>query len=595
MTPVAAPAPFAKTIEDALALHAAGRSAEAMTLFERIRAAVPKDLDVLLCIATIALQIGQTEHCIRYARDGIKRRRENADFHMVLGNAEIQRGNIDAAIRSLRRALQLRPQFAEAHASLGCALARQDQIGDAIRHLNKALEISPKLAAAHLNKGSALFSLGLISEAIVSLQTAVTYDPKLETAYISLVKCLNFLPGATSALIAEASRRWGQLLFRPTRKLVFPNPRSPDRKLRLGYVSADLRTHSVAHFLESVLAAHDRSAFEITCYSNNLFDDATTERIKAMVDHWRPIRSLEDREAEAQIRADAIDILVDLSGHTTGERMKLFALKPTPIQCTWLGYYATTGLTEMDYIIADRFIVPPGDERHYTETPWRMPDSYLCFTPPEIAPPANELPARRNGYVTFGSCNNLLKVNNTVIALWSRLLRALPTARLLLRGNALSSAMGRDELTRKFAENGIATDRLILRAGSLRDEFIRTYHDFDIALDPFPYGGGTTTAEALWMGLPVVSLRGDRFSGRVSESILTTIGQPHLVVESEQAYLDTALGLAGDLDRLAELRTTLRSMVANSPLCDAPRFTRNLETAFRSMWHRWCDIKETAA
>ncbi len=348
-------------------------------------------------------------------------------------------------------------------------------------------------------------------------------------------------------------------------------------------------------FLEGILAAHDRAAVEVTCYSNNTDTDQVTERLTGLVDRWRLIAGLTDDEAEALIRRDAIDILVDLSGHTNPHRLPLFARKPAPIQCTWLGYYATTGLPEIDYIIADRIIVPPGDEAFYTEKPWRMPDSYLCFTRPAAEPAPNPLPALQNGFVTFGSCNKATKLNNTVIDLWSRLLRELPDARLVLRAADLSAAKARQSMLGKFAEYGIAPERLTLLGGGTRAEFLATYHLFDIALDPFPYAGGTTTMEALWMGVPVVSMRGNRFSGRVSESILATSGLGEFMTADHAAYFAKAIDLARDLPRLAELRARLRDAVAASPICDAPRFTRHLETAYREMWRIWCARAEEAA
>ncbi|MBV8652580.1 MAG: glycosyltransferase, partial [Alphaproteobacteria bacterium] len=459
----------------------------------------------------------------------------------------------------------------------------------------RAVAASPAHAIAHLNLGASLFRQGRITESIGSYRAAISNAPDLPEPYANLVKALNFLPDVQYGLITETTRRWGRLIKRPAQHPGWGNTREPERRLRIGYVSGDFRDHPVAFFLESVLAAHDPNAVELACYSNNDKDDAVTKRLMALVPRWRRIKRVDDAAAAALVREDKIDILVDLSGHTTGQRLKIFALKPAPVQCTWIGYYATTGLPEMDYIIADRIVLPPGEESFYLEKPWRMPDSYLCFTPPdfdvEIGPP----PAECNGTITFGSCNNVLKVNRLVVAEWSRLLRHVPTARLLLRSALLSSEEIRDELRRQFVEHGIAAERLALLPTGTRQELMATYNEIDIALDPFPYGGGTTTVEALWMGVPVVSRRGDRFSGRVSESILATIGLPELVAGSADDYIAKAAALAEDRPRLAELRRTLRSRVAFSPLCDAKNFTRHLEQAYRSMWRGWCTGKENAA
>lgn len=584
-----------ETMRSAQAHLDAGRPEEAMALYERVMLAVPNDPKIACAVASIAQHLGFAERAAGYMRSAIKRNRNIPDYHVYLGNALLDMGRLDEAGASLRQALSLKPHFAEAHGSLGAVLTRQRQPDAAIAHLNKAIEINPKLAAAHQNLGAALYTQGRMTDAIVSLRTAIALEPELGEAYVNLAKCLNFLPGAASGLIAEATRRWAGLLRRPGRRPPFTNDRNPDRKLRIGYVSGDFRTHAVTFFLESVLAAHDHAGVEVTCYSNNAENDQTTERLKTLADHWRTITGLKDEDAEALIRSDGIDILVDLSGHTYQERLALFARKPAPIQCTWLGYYATTGLPEIDYVIADRIIVPPEDEVFFTEKPWRMPDSYLCFTKPSDAPEVNNLPALRNGFVTFGSCNQGIKLNNAVIELWSRILRSLSSARLVLRARDLGEARARDEIIRKFAANGITEDRLTILGGGRRADFLGTYNSFDIALDPFPYAGGTTTMEALWMGVPVVGMRGNRFSGRVSESILTTIGLLELIVPDDAEYLAKAISLAQDLPRLSELRAKLRGMVASSPICDAPRFARQLEDAYRRMWANWCASAEQAA
>jgi protein O-GlcNAc transferase len=592
--PAAASSPQ-KTMRKAEALLNSGHPDEAMAMFERLIKAVPNDPAVVCGVAGIAQHLGLPERSAGYMRAAIKRNPEIAEYHTFLGNALIDQGKLDEATASLHHALTLKPDLASAYGSLGAILTRKHQPEAAIAHLRRAIEISPKLAGAHQNLGAALYTQGQMNEAIVSLRTAITLEPGLGEAYVNLAKCLNFLPGGTAGLIAEATRRWAALLRRPARHRPFANDRRPDRALRVGYVSGDFRTHAVAFFLEAVLAAHDHNAVEITCYSNNEHNDDMTEHLAGLADRWRVITGLKDEAADTLIRSDGIDILVDLSGHTYHERLALFARKPAPVQCTWLGYYATTGLPEMDYIIADRIIVPPGDEAFYTERPWRMPDSYLCFTVPAAAPEVNLLPALNNGFVTFGSCNKAIKLNNAVIALWSELLRQAPASRLVLRSSDLGDARARSEITRKFAAAGIPAERLTLLGRGTRAEFLATYHLFDIALDPFPYAGGTTTMEALWMGVPVISMRGNRFSGRVSESILATVGLSDLMVADSEAYRAKALGLAQDLPGLADLRARLRSIVAASPICDAPRFTRHLEAAYREMWRRWCASTEAAA
>jgi protein O-GlcNAc transferase len=582
-------------VREATAHLEAGRQSEALALYEQALAAVPRDAGTFFAFGSLALRLGDAARAVTYLRQAIERDPRLPIYHLQLGNAFLALGQLDNAAAAMRRAIELAPDLAEAHCNLGCILVRQGDAATAVPHLERAVAIEPHLAVAHQNLGSALFRQGRISDAIGSFHHAIASDSTMAAAYAALGMCLHFLPEVPFALIADTAQRWSRLLARPAHIPVPTNAALPDRRLRIGYVSADYRSHAVAHFLENVFAAHDRSAVELICYSNTRDEDATTLRFKSLADGWRSIVALDDAAAAALIRADGIDILVDLSGHTEGERLGVFAGKPAPIQCTWLGYYATTGLPEMDYIIADRFVLPVEHEALYCEAPFRLPDSYLCFTPPDLPVAVNELPALRNGFITFGCCNNVLKLNKRVIALWSDLLLGMPEARLVLRHGFLSVAAVRDEIARQFAEAGVAADRLDLRAGTDRAGLLATYNDIDIALDPFPYGGGTTTAEALWTGVPVVSLRGDRFAGRVSESMLTTVGLPELAAADAAGYIVTATALAADLPALAALRGRLRRMVVESPLCDANRFTRNLESAYRAMWRRWCASKEQAA
>jgi protein O-GlcNAc transferase len=572
-----------------------GHLAEALTLLERALKIVPRDPNIRFYAGNLAVHLDQPERGVGHFRKAIKHSRDNAQYHAALGHALIALDQIDEAMAALSRALELNPDNADALCNLGCIMMRGGNLNAAIGHLRRAIVLNPTLAIAHLNLGASLFQQGRISDSISSYRAAITHAPDLPEPYGNLFMALNFLPDVQYSLIAETTRRWGKLVKRPAQRLGWSNSRQPDRALRIGYVSGDFRDHPVAFFMESVLAAHDRSAVEVICYSNNAKDDPVTERLKALVPCWRPIKALDDTAASALVREDRIDILVDLTGHTTGQRLEVFAGKPAPIQCTWLGYYATTGLPEIDYIIADRVILPPGEEGFYVEKPWRMPDSYLCFTPPDIPIAVGALPAERSGTITFGSCNNVLKVNKLVVAEWSRLLRAFPNSRLLLRSALLSGDEIRHELARQFVAHGIAAERLTLLPIGRRAELLATYNEIDIALDTFPYGGGTTTVEALWMGVPVISRRGDRFSGRVSESILTAVGLPELVAADADDYIGKAVALAQDLPRLAALRSSLRNRVVGSPLCDAPRFTRHLEHAYRSMWRSWCTSKENAA
>jgi protein O-GlcNAc transferase len=505
-------------------------------------------------------------------------------FKFQLGNLLFAQGESAEAAAVFAEVLAIRPGFAEAHNNLGNALSKLGQMADAVHHYRRAVALAPAMDEAHNNLGCALFLLGQLGAAIAHYKEAIRLKADASAPYTNLVLALHYVPGVSGALIGETTRRWAATLPRRLAQLSVPTGKSRSRKLRIGYVSGDFRNHPVAYFIENIIAAHDREAVEVFCYGNATTGDATTARIAEAADHWRDISSLSDHDAAHQITRDAIDILIDLSGHTAGNRLTLFARKPAPIQCTWLGYVGTTGLDEIDYIIADRFVIPSQDDGLYSEQPYRLPNSYLCFTPPNVDIAVGRLPMLDSGTPTFGCFNNLLKINGAVVDLWSAVLAAVPQSRLYLKTAQLDDEAVRRGIASEFAARGIAGTRLRLAGGSPRQELLAAYNDVDIALDPFPFGGGTTTLEALWMGVPTITLRGDGFVGRVGESVLTTLGLPELVAASPTGYLTAAVDLAGDNDRLATLRTGLRQRLVSSPLCDAPAFARDLEAGYRAMW-----------
>jgi predicted O-linked N-acetylglucosamine transferase (SPINDLY family) len=361
----------------------------------------------------------------------------------------------------------------------------------------------------------------------------------------------------------------------------------PVRRLRVGYVSADFVRHPVGYFIEAVLKAHDRAQVEIFCYSNAWRTDPLTQRLYAVADHWRTIAWKSDLDVANMIRSDEIDILVDLSGHTAGHRLQLFGHKPAPVQATWLGYFGTTGLAAIDYILVDEVISSRSDEDQFVETPVRLPHGYLCYAPRE-AVPVRAAPAERLGFATFGCFNKLIKVTPAVITVWAEILRRIPTARLVLKDAALEDPDVRTRCLAKFVSEGVATHRLDLLGRSEHIAYLDAYNHIDIALDPFPFNGGTTTAEALWMGVPVVTLRGDHFVSRLGASLLTGLGARELIADSRQQYVEIATTLANDVPRLVALRAGLRDRLLTSSLCDGPGFTRGLEAAYRRLWQPWC-------
>jgi protein O-GlcNAc transferase len=433
---------------------------------------------------------------------------------------------------------------------------------------------------------------GDLDAAVTAYRQALTLDPDFADAHSNLLLCLHYRPDVDAAELFAEHQRWGEQHGAPLAAMIatHANARDPKRRLRIGYVSPDFRAHSVSHFIAPVLAHHERRHFEVYCYYNAHQVDATTERLKGLADHWRNIAHLTDAEVAALIGQDGIDILVDLAGHTAHNRLLLFARKPAPIQVTYLGYPDTTGLATIDYRLTDALTDPPGaSERFHTEALVRLSQGFLTYQPSAESPPVNALPTLGGDQITFGSFNNAAKLNTAVIALWAQILRALPHAHLILKAAQLGDADTAERFRQRFAEHAIAPERLqILGAFASEGDHLKAYHGIDIALDPFPYNGTTTTCEALWMGVPVITLAGQTHAGRVGLSVLTQAGLSELITPTPEAYVERAIELAKDLPRLQALRQGLRARLAASALCDAHGFTQALETAYREMWERYC-------
>jgi predicted O-linked N-acetylglucosamine transferase (SPINDLY family) len=400
---------------------------------------------------------------------------------------------------------------------------------------------------------------------------------------------MNYMEEYSVGDILEESHKWGALYVKKelVKSETYGNVPDPERRLRIGYVSKDFGRHPVGYFLLPVLSSHDHASVEVYCYSGRIREDDVTGRLRESADVWRSTTDLDDRDLASMVRDDSIDILVDLSGHTGGSRLLVFAEKPAPIQVSWAGYAGTTGLSTMDYLISDWRETPEGSDRWYVEKVVRLPDCYVCYEPPEYAPPVVPLPALKKGHVTFGCFNNLAKVRPGVVALWSKILREIPNARLLMITKQLSDPDTRRRYLEMFSAGGVG-ERVDLSGDRPHIDLLAGYGEIDIALDPFPYSGGLTTLESLWMGVPVITLGGDRFASRHSLSHLTAVGLPELIASGPDDYIARAVGLACDPERLATLRRELRPRMAASPLCDGSRFTRNLEDAYRYMWRSWC-------
>ena len=564
-------------------LSALGLGEEAVAAYGRALALRPDDAQTLNNLGTVLKAAGR----LADARDAYERalalRPDYAEAHRNYGNVLLDLGLIKDATESHRRALAIDPDYAVAHNNLGSALKRKGQY-EAAASFKTVLALAPAYAAALSNMGEVLRETGEAAAAIEYYRRALDADAARPAIYSNLLYALNCVADVDRGAVYAEHRRWAER-HAPPAAATHQNDPDPERRLRIGYVSPDFRRHSVAYFIEPILAAHDRGAVEVFCYASSNLSDEVSERLRALADGWRDIHALDDEEAARRIAEDGIDILVDLTGHTMNGRLTLFAMRPAPVQLAYLGYPNTTGLAAMDYRLTDARADPEGDaEAFHTEALVRLPGGFLCYRPPDDAP---AVAPSGDGPVTFVSCNNLAKVTPPVVTAWAALLARLPAARLLLKAKALGDAGTRRRMAERFAHHGVE-DRIDMMGWVETGSHLGIYGGADIGLDTFPYNGTTTTCEALWMGVPVVTLAGDRHSGRVGASLLSTVGLGELVAQSPAAYIETALGLAGDRQALGRLRGRLRSMIAEGGLTDAPTFTAALEAAYRGMWRAWC-------
>ena len=448
-------------------------------------------------------------------------------------------GKLDEAVAAYRQAIGLKPDYAEAHSNLGNALKEQGKLDEAVAAYRQAIGIKPDFAEAHSNLGIALKDQGKLDEAVAAYRQAIGIKPDYAEAYSNLLFCLNYDDKSTADHLFAAHREWderyGRQASRPT---AYANDREVGRRLKIGYVSPDFREHSVAYFVEPLLKGHDRQAVEVFCYAEVKRPDTVTAHLQGLADHWLVTVGLSDDELAERIRTDGIDILVDLAGHTANNRLRVFARKPAPVQVTWLGYPNTTGLEAIDYRLVDAVTDPVGEADAWaSETLVRLEGGFLCYGGLKDAPEPTVPPCLKTGTVTFGSFNNPAKVSAATFDAWATLLSRLPQARLLLKGKPFADAATRALFLARLGERGVAAERVELVAwlpGAAAH--LALYHRVDIALDPFPYNGTTTTCEALWMGVPVVTLRGDRHAGRVGASLLSQIGLTDLIANSVEEY-----------------------------------------------------------
>ena len=512
-------------------------------------------------------------------------------FHANRGNTLQELGRLKDAIESFNNAIRLKPDYAEVYNHRGQALAMTGRLREAVESCNTALKLRPDYAEAYTCRGTALQDLGLFDEAIDSFRHALALDTDNAEAISGLLFTLNYHPALSRTEIFNEHSRLGKRLGRSFSAYNSINPatRHVNPRLRIGYVSADFRVHSVAYFLEPLLRHHDRSSFEIYCYYNDLIIDEKTRCFQHEAEHWRTIAKMDDNEVVEQIKQDNIDILIDLSGHSWKGRLPVFARKPAPVQVSWLGYPNTTGLDTIDYRFTDETADPAGEaDTLHSERLYRLPNGFLCYQGDESVNSNTALPCIERGHITFGCFNKLTKVTPRVIRLWAAILHAVPDSHLLLKSSQLSEPELRLRYRDMLINEGIPEERFELLSWLAdKAEHMKLYNDIDIGLDPFPYNGTTTTCEALWMGVPVITLRGDRHSSRVGASIMTHAGLTEFIATDADEYLTLAAGYANNTDLLAGYRTSLRNKLLTSELCDARGFTRSVEAACTQLWNQY--------
>jgi protein O-GlcNAc transferase len=495
-------------------------------------------------------------------------------------------GRLDEAIAAYRQAVALKPDFAEAYNNLGNALKEQGRLDEAVVAYRQAIAAKREYSKAFSNLGNALKDKGQIDEAIAALRQAVACDPADVAIGSNLVYALHFHPGYDAEAILSENRRWYERHGRGLASAIgsYENERSANRRLRVGYVSPHFREHCQALFTVPLLAHHDHEQFEIFCYSSVGRPDAVTERLAGYADNWREVGSLSDEGLAGRIREDRIDVLVDLTMHMSQGRPLLMARKPAPVQVAWLAYPSTTGIETIDYRLTDPYLDPPGSDGHYCEKSIRLPETFWCYDPLTSEPRVNELPAAAAGHITFGCLNNFGKVHEAVLVVWARVLRQVEKSRLLLlaeQGDHWQRTIDR------LGREGIDPGRIEFVLPRPRKSYLELYHFIDIGLDSFPCNGHTTSLDSFWMGVPVVSLVGRTAMARAGLCQLTNLGLTELAGQTAEEFVRIAVELARDLPRLGELRSTLRGRMERSALMDAPRFARNIETAYRGMWKNW--------
>lgn len=579
---------------EAKALQQEGRPEEAESIYRELIAAFHRrqlnPSNLYASLGFLQLNRQHMAECEETLKLSLKHNSDQLEAHINLAALYLMTDRWPECDASCQRALHLKPSEVKALCTLGTLRQNQRRYGESVQAYLLALTGEPNNLEGIKGLAGAYISLGEPDLSIALYRRLIEADPDSWPARTHLLFGMQYDPAIPNEQVLAEHKAYGEIVRRivgPPRS-DFPNVRSPDRPLRVGYLSSDFTQHVVMCFVENAIAAHDRSRVNVCCISNTKTRDAVTERIKQNADTWVDIHGLNDDQALELIREHELDILVDLVGHTSSNRLLLLGRRLAPVQALWCGYSNTTGLDVVDYIIADNIIAPPGETHFFTEQPVRLPNSFLCFAPPPDSPEIGPLPFERNHHITFGCLNNPSKINQHVVNWWGRLLSEVPNSQFLLRYMLYDDPLVAARVDKMFRNAGVPEDRYQIFGGGIGTNFRNTYNSLDIALDTFPYNGTTTTCEALWMGVPVVTLYGDRFAARVGASLLTYSGLGGMIASNPDEYVQQAAALARQPELLARFRREFRSHLMSTPVFDYPSFTRGLEDAYYEMFARWC-------
>ncbi len=573
-----------------VALMDLGRLTDALDAFDRALLVNADIAEIHSGRGNCLVAAGDMEGALAAFERAIEIDPAHADALNGRGAALWNMGQHDDALSTIDECIHLNPDHAQAHNNRGTVLRDLGQVGNALTAFEKAISLRPNFAQAHSNRGSVLKDQARIEDSLAACRRALEIDPDFAEAHSNYLFCLNYDPSADDQMLFQAHRDWGAKVSRQTSVFTdHANARDPDKVLRVGLVSNDFGRHPVGYLTDAVLTAANPERLQFLIYSGAPKEDDLSERLRQHAHAWRSTIGLPDQALSEAVRADDVDILMDLSGHTAGNRLMCFASKPAPVQVSWLGYCHTTGLPAIDYVLADPTYVPKGGERWFTEKVLRLPHTRWCYAPPEYAPEVAKPPVLDQEYITFGSFNNLTKVNGEVISVWAKILHAIPKSQLMLSWKTLADPSECTRLRKAFRAQGIAGERIVFTSGGdTHAKVLGQYNDVDIALDPFPFCGGLTSCEALWMGVPVVTLPDTRPASRQSLGMLTALNRTEWIAESRDDYVSIAADLARNPSALQAAREDQRGRMATSPLCDGELFANDFEAALREMWQQWC-------